>query len=331
MPAGRHPFYGWYVVGGAFVALLFAYGSMYALGALFTPLSRPFDANRTQTSWLFSISIALGNSLGFLTGPLADRVGPRPLGLLGGVLVGGGLLVASRVETLWQLYAAYCLGVGLGTACILVPATEAVQHFFVRQHGFASGLAVAGIGAGNLAAPPFVAALLRVLDWRDVFLVLGATCLIGIVLASLLLARSPEERGLTPDGDPPTSDATAVIDDNRTLQQALHARPFWLLYGAVAVGSLAAFIPFVHLVPDAESRGIHPVTAATLLGLIGAGSLLGRFTIGAAADRIGRRRSLALAFAIMAATMAWWLVADRVWSLARSPSALAWGMAVSPR
>lgn len=312
-------FYGWFVVAGTSIALFLGYGVIYAFGSFFTTFEQAFDANRASVAGLFAVTLALVNGLGVVAGPLADRVGPRPMVLIGGLLVGAGLILASRATALWQLYLAYGVGVGVGVACILVPGSEAVQHWFVRRRGFASGLAVAGIGAGNLVAPPVAAALLRELGWRTVLTLLGIVAAAGIIAASRLLAPSPEARGLRPDGDPaPAAGAAAsgVPVAGMTARQALATRSFWLLYAALAAAALAAFFPFAHLVPDAESRGIHPVTASFLLGLVGAGSLAGRFLIGPSADRLGRRRSLVVAFAGMAVFLAWWLVADRVWSLA---------------
>lgn len=309
-------FYGWVVVGGAFLALLLSFGALYAFGSFFTPLERAFDANRALVASLFGITLGLGNSLGFATGAAADRTGPRPLILIGGLCVAVGLIFAGRATSFWHLYVTYALGVGLGIAFILVPATETVQRWFVRRRGFASGLAVAGIGAGNLAAPPLAAALLRVWSWGTVFAILGVIALVGIVVAALLLVPSPDKRGLRPDGDPPDAAAPPAAPTGLSLAEAARARTFWLLYAALLIGALGAFVPFVHLVPDAEAHGIQPVTASLLLGLVGAGSIAGRFTVGGWADRIGRRWGFAASFGGMGLFLAWWLVADQVWSLA---------------
>jgi MFS family permease len=75
-------------------------------------------------------------------------------------------------------------------------------------------------------------------------------------------------------------------------------------------------VPFVHLVPYARDHGIDPTTSVVLLGLIGVGSTLGRFVVGAAADRFGRKRSLGLTFAGLGASCLWWLASDQAWQLA---------------
>jgi len=308
-----HIFYGWYVVTGAFAAWALAFGVLYAFGAFFTPLSKTFDANRASVAGLFGVTLGLANALGWASGWAADRFGARRLVLVGGVVIGVGLLLASRATSLWHLYVTYSLGVGLGLACITVPTTETVQHWFVRRRGLATGIAVGGGAAGNLAAPPLFAALLRVWSWQTLFVATAVVVAAGIALASCLLDRAPERRGLRPDGD--SGSGTPEPAGGMAIGAVIRTPTFWALYAAVCVGSLGAFVPFVHLVPDAESHGIHPVTAALLMGMIGAGSLAGRLLIGAAADRVGRRRAFGVSLLGMASFLAWWLISEQVWSL----------------
>ena len=51
------------------------------------------------------------------------------------------------------------------------------------------------------------------------------------------------------------------------------------------------FIPFAHVSAAARDLGIGDTRAVGLVGLIGIGSLVGRFAIGALADRLGRTLS----------------------------------------
>ena len=71
------------------------------------------------------------------------------------------MALASVARSLMEVYAAYGLGVGLGIGCSYVPAVGAVQRWFVRRRGFASGLAVSGIGVGTLVMPPVASFLIE--------------------------------------------------------------------------------------------------------------------------------------------------------------------------
>jgi OFA family oxalate/formate antiporter-like MFS transporter len=143
--------YGWWVVAAAFVITFLGFGSAYTFSAFLEQLQRDFGASRGSVSLVFSLAGFLYFGLGIISGPLADRFGSRPFAVIGMVLLGVGLGLASAAQSLTEVYAAYSLGVGLGCGCAYVPAIGAVQRWFVRRRGFASGLAVAGIGVGTAA------------------------------------------------------------------------------------------------------------------------------------------------------------------------------------
>lgn len=310
------PFYGWAVVGGTFLVLFVGFGIAYSFAAFFDSLKAEFDASRRDVSLVFSITGFLYFSLGAVSGPLGDRVGPRRVVALGIVLIVAGLALASRAQALWQVYVTYSIGVGLGVGFAYVPAVAAVQRWFLRRRGSASGLAVTGIGVGTLAMPLLATALIDLQGWRGAYLSLAALALLAGIPAALLIEHSPQRRNLHADGDTLSAAASAVAMSGYSLREVLRTRPFWFLYGAAVASGLGLFIPFAHLVPYAKDHGLTATQGALLIGLIGVGSSVGRLAMGPSADRFGRRPSLAAAFGGMAATLVLWLVAKEMWSLA---------------
>jgi MFS family permease len=142
-------------------------------------------------SLVFSLAGFLYFGLGVVSGPLADRFGSRRLAVTGMILTGLGLVAASFARSLPEVYAAYGLGVGLGVGCAYVPAIGAVQRWFVRRRGFASGLAVSGIGVGTLVMPPLASFFIETLGWRGAHLALGGlAAVVGGGLA-LLIENDP--------------------------------------------------------------------------------------------------------------------------------------------
>jgi MFS family permease len=278
-------------------------------------LQRDFGASRGSVSLVFSLAGFLYFGLGILSGPLADRFGSRRFAVAGMILVGLGLAAASAAQTLLEVYAAYGLGVGLGVGCAYVPAIGAVQRWFVRRRGFASGLAVSGIGVGTLAMPPLASFLIGTLGWRGAYLALGAlAAVLGGALA-LLIENDPRDRGLGPDGDPPPAGAQAARPQGASVSEAIRSARFISLYAACLICSFGVFVPFVHLVPYARDLGAAPSSAVLLLGMIGIGSTAGRFFLGGFADRIGRQSSLVLMFAGMALALAVWVFSTGIWQL----------------
>lgn len=314
------PFYGWIVVGAVFAVLFLAFGSAYAFGMFFESLQREFRADRASVSLVFSIAGFLYFTLGAASGRIADRVGPRRVVVFGVAVLGLGLILASQAATLVQVFVAYGLGVGIGVGFAYVPAIGAVQRWFEARRGFATGIAVTGIGLGTLCVPPVAAALIGWVGWRGAYLALGGAVLLFGIVAALLIETSPAGRGLLPDGAPvPADDSDAERPApgglDVSLAQAMRARPFWMLYAGSALVSLGLFIPFVHLVPYAMDAGFSRATAASLFAMIGVGSTAGRFLLGGIADRLGRRRVLAGLFAGLAVTFLWWYASEGVWGL----------------
>ncbi len=310
MPGGRI-FYGWAVVGGAFVVLFLGFGNAYTFTTYFTSLQAEFGADRAAVSLAFSIAGFLYFSLGAVSGPVAARWGTRPTVAGGIALVGLAMIAAGLADSLTQVYLAYGLGVGIGVGFAYVPAIGAVQRWFVARRGAASGYAVAGIGLGTLCMPPLTTLAIELMDWRLSYITFGAVTLVLGVAAALLLVDSPDRRGLMPDGAANGGTGQPVTEtDSVPIGRAIRSRPFWVLYIATALVSVGLFIPFVHIVPFAGDRGLGAGSGVLLLGLIGVGSTAGRFLLGGVADRMGRRRSLAAMYVGMAVMFAWWYVAE---------------------
>ncbi|MFJ1214814.1 MFS transporter [Burkholderia pyrrocinia] len=326
-PGASRLFYGWYVVAAAFAVTFVGFGSAYTFSAFVESLQRDFAASRGQISLVFSLAGFLYFGFGIVSGPLADRFGSRRLAVAGMLLTGAGLAAAGAAHTLVQVYVAYGLGVGFGVGCAYVPAVGAVQRWFVRRRGFASGLAVAGIGVGTLVMPPLASALIAHVGWRGAYFTLAVIAVALGAGMSLLIENDPRGRGLLPDGDAACDGgrkagasvagaAAATVHAGATVREAVTSRPFASLYAACLVCSFGVFVPFVHLVPYALDHGVAPSTAVLLLGAIGVGSTAGRFFLGGLADRFGRRASLLAMFAGMAVALVAWAGAGTVATLA---------------
>jgi MFS family permease len=316
--SNAHPrvFYGWFVVAAAFAVTLVGFGSAYTFSAFVESLQRDFAASRGSVSLVFSLAGFLYFGLGIVSGPLADRWGSRRLSIVGMMLVGLGLCFASVARTLTEVYVAYGLGIGLGVGCSYVPALGAVQRWFVKRRGFASGLAVSGIGVGTLVMPPLASVLVGTLGWRHAYLVLGVGAgVVGVGMA-LLIENDPRDRGLAPDGDLLQAGSHAGVPPGFSVGDAIRSRRFAGLYAACLICSFGLFVPFVHLIPYALDHGIARSSAVLLLGAVGVGSTAGRFFLGGVADRLGRELALLLMFVGMACSLLIWVFSTAFWAMA---------------
>lgn len=289
------PAYAWVVVWAAFTCLAVIFGIAYSFAALFESFAAEFAAQRADVALVFGLSGLLYFTLGIGGGMLADRFGPRAVCCLGIVFIAAGLLATSFAQSMATVYLAYGVGIGVGIALVYTPSIACVQPWFTRRRGLAAGIASAGIGAGTLVVPLLAAAAIAWLQWRDALRVLAVAVLLLGLGAAWLLRRAPDgasQVGAAPPG--------------ASLREALHDRGFWWLYLVALACGPTMFIPFAHVSAAARDMGIAEAQAVGLVGMIGIGSLVGRFAIGALADRVGRAMTLVLMQVSMAASYLLW-------------------------
>jgi MFS family permease len=294
--------YGWVVVGAAFTLMFVGFAAAYSFAAFFSAFEAEFGAARGDIALVFSVAAFLWFLLGAPGGMAADRFGARRVTLAGVACLAVALWLASRAGSLRLLYITYSLGVGLGVGLVYVPSVGAVQPWFGANRALATGVAVAGIGAGNIAGPLLAAWWLGLFGWRGAYSALAVFVLVLGAIAALLI-RDPghHERGTAP---------------GTTLGEALRTTPFWLLYASLVLSCVGLFVPIVHLAPYAQDAGYSEAQGVLLVSLVGLGSLLGRFGVGGIADRFGRLPSLAGFYAGLGVMLLVWWSTTHWWVLA---------------
>jgi OFA family oxalate/formate antiporter-like MFS transporter len=328
--AGR-PFYGWLVVAASFGILFVAYGIQFSYGVFLPAMEAETGWDRTSLSLAFSFYVLLYSALGAASGWCTDRWGPRRVMAVGALLLGGGLILTSRVGALWQLYLSLGVIAALGMSAVYVPSSATVVRWFVRRRGLALGIASSGQGFGNLLVPPLAALLMAGYGWRATYLLLALVGAALILLLTSLMVRDPERLGLHADGatpspaPKPTMSTQAPAELVWTAAEARRTRAFWLLTAVYTMTFLVVFMPMVHLVPFALDLGIAPVRAAMVLSLIGAGSLAGRLLSGIVSDRLGRLATLGVGLSVQALAFVGFLCSSGAGLL--YPSALVFGFA----
>ena len=310
----ERPYQGWFIVAAAFTLMFTGFGVVYSFAAFFKAFQTEFGAPRAHVSMVFSLCAFLYFVLGAPAGMLADRFGPRRVAIVGVAVLALGLAGASFATSLEALYITYSLAIGVGVGLTYVPSVGAVQPWFNQRRAFATGIAVAGIGAGNLIVPPLAAWWIEIFGWRGAYLALAASSLVLAGIAACVIDNDPDrkERRL---GEANTAWPPPEPLPGMTLAEALRSRIFWVLYGSLFLPTVGVFVPMVHLAPYASDLGYPESAGVMLVSLIGLGSLFGRFCIGGLADRLGRMFSLALMFAGLGASfIAWWL-SESLWAL----------------
>ncbi len=295
----------WVVVWATFVCLAVIFGVSYSFAAFFENFAKEFAAQRADVSWIFGLCGLVYFVLGAGGGMLADRWGPRLVCMTGMVFIAMGLFLTSLAQSLTTVYLSYGLLVGLGIAFVYTPSIASVQPWFNKRRGLASGIASSGVGAGTLILPVVVSYLLTEINWREALQMMSLGVLLIGLTAGFLLKRAPNLSGNT-SGQLP----------GLTLSAALKTPSFKWLYMGTLLGAPVMFVPFAHISAAARDAGVPDAQAVGLVGLIGIGSLVGRFAIGWLADRMGRIKTLMLMQGLMGLSYLVWAGAQDPWVFA---------------
>ncbi len=298
-PPSQEPAKAWVIVWASFVCLTVIFGVSYSFAAFFENFAREFSAQRADVSLIFGLCGLVYFVLGALGGILADRWGPRIICMTGMGLIALGLYFTSLAQTLGSIYLSFGLLVGLGIAFVYTPAIAAVQPWFTQRRVLASGIAGSGVGAGTLIVPMVVSYLMTQVSWRETLQAMAWGVLVIGCASAYLLEKAPSlEAG-----------AQGQLG-GLSLGEALKTPVFRWLYICALLSAPVMFMPFAHISAAARDVGVPDAQAVGLVGLIGIGSVTGRFGIAWVANRLGRIQTLLVMQCLMGLSYFLWAGAE---------------------
>ncbi len=291
-------FYGWWIVfAGGGLQMMVASLMGQAYGAYIVLLREDFGWSKTSLAAASSLREAESGILGPIHGFMLDRWGPRAVARIGVVVLGGGFMLWSQVETLLTFYAAFLVMAAGASMCGFLTATTAAVNWFERRRATAISLTSAGFGLGGMLVP-LTALSLETYGWRQTAFMSGLIVwAIGLPLAQIYRHR-PQDMGLEPDGVPREplhldSDSVGHANpgsDDFTLGEAIRTRAFWY----IALGHTSALFVVssmgVHLVSHVqESQGYSLGQASTIVFLLTMVFMLGNISGGLMGDRVNKQ------------------------------------------
>ena len=309
-------FYGYIVVLAAFFVLMIMSGLLYSFSVFLKPVSAEFGWTRAMTSGAYSVGLFIMGLFCMLTGRLNDRFGPRIIATVCGFFLGLGYLLMSQISAPWQLYLFWGLIVAIGLSGGYVPMTSTAARWFVKRRGVMTGVVAAGVGAGTIIVPPAASWLISSYGWRSSFIVIGIIALVLVILAAQFLKRDPGKIGQLPYGENEVKQEN-IISEARgfSLRKAIHTKQLRLVWIAYFFFGGCLHTGMVHIVPHATDLGTSAMIAANILAVVGGLSIVGRVGIGAISDRVGRKPSLIMGFALLAVALFWVMIAKEIWML----------------
>jgi len=288
----------------SFLTLFFALGTRFSFGIFYTAILAEYGWGRAETAGAFSLMMIFHALLSPISGILIDRIGPRKLFPIGGIIIGIGLIFSSFISEIWHLYVYFGLitAFGINTQSF-APHMSLIPRWFVRKKGLASGLVLSGNGTGTLIMAIIIGSIIDTAGWRVAFLTLAAFFFCLVVPINAILQRNgPEEVGQTIEGSGlslgPREMHGAVSLEQKTekplahkmwtFKAALQTKAFWCLVFMGFTQGIAINTLVVHLAPHIVDLGFSRMLAASMVGLVGLLGSIGTILFGLLSDRVGR-------------------------------------------
>lgn len=182
--------YQWLIIG--LCTFLNALDGYDVLAISFTSNAVTEEFNLTGTELGVVMSAALfGMAVGALTlGPVADRIGRRPMTILALIVNGAGLFLSTTANSAAEL-GVWRVVTGLGIGGILVGTNVLSSEYASRKHrGLAISIYAAGYGIGASLGGTAMVGLINAYGWRSVFFVGGVMTVVSLLLVVALLPES---------------------------------------------------------------------------------------------------------------------------------------------
>ena len=294
--AATHP---WTIL-AAGAAIQVLTGLPAAWGVFQQPVMEEYGLSEQGAGYAFGILIAAFGVGCVLGGFLQDRHGPRCAGLWGTALLCGGFFAAGLLPpgSAEAFFLAFSIPAGLGTAFLYPSIQSCAQKWYADRKGLATGVIGGAVGLSGAFLTVFVRTAVRgfwvVQGIRGAFWALGAVTLPVCLVGSLLL-QDPPQTGQT---QKPQENGKNTID--LAPQQMLRTKQYWLCAGAVCFSTPAVLLFSPIILKLGMERGLEEQAALWSVVLGSVGSAAGRLLMPLLSDRIGRRPTDMLLFAVSA-------------------------------
>ena len=290
----------WYIaIAGILMQLCL--GTVYGWSVFSKPLANLNGWNITEVTLAFTIAIAAVGLSAAFGGMLLEKIGPRHLSLLGGVLFGLGTILtgfAVGKSSLWLMYVTYGVIAGTGIGMGYVTPISVLVKWFPDKKGLITGLAVMGFGFGAFFMTTFTPNLIESIGVSSAFYLLGLIFFIIIVISSRYMINPSSNSDKETVGGKNKNKKTEMVV---TLSDAVKMKEFWILWLMLFINISAGISLISQASPMVED--IYGQTAAAAGAIIGIFSIfngLGRLFWSGISDIIGRKTVFIILFATQA-------------------------------
>ncbi len=266
---------------------------------------------QTQRSLPYSVACLVFCLVMVPAGRMQDKLGPRLVASLGGILVGIGMIAASFTTTTIGFVIGFGVlagaGIGFGYASATPPA---VKWFPPAKTGMIAGIVVSGFGLASVYVAPLARWLSSTYGLKTMMMALG----IGFLLIVTGLAQflKPPHRafqlikGLGAAGAREKAIETQQVMHDFTPKEMLGSLSFYVLWFMYACGAGAGLM-IISVAKTLSKTGLADMDTGQKTGAgvaavvsLAIGNGAGRIVAGMLSDKLGRKPTMFLFFVLQA-------------------------------
>ena len=295
----------WFQLFLGIICMVMVANLQYGWTLFVTPLSTKFGWERAAIQVAFTIFILTETWLIPFEGYIVDKIGPKPVILFGGIMVGISWVMNSQVTTLPMLYLAQAIG-GIGAGAVYGTCVGNALKWFPDRRGLAAGLTAAGFGMGSALTVIPIQSMIKSSGYESAFLYFGVCQGLIICLAAFAFTKPFKDEVLD------SNNPNLVLDhaNNTTPINTLKSPIFWVMYLMFVLMAAGGLMAVAQLAPIAKDFQIAD-TPVSILGLtlpalsfaLSIDRVLNGVTrpfFGWVSDQIGRENTMFIAFGIEA-------------------------------
>ena len=244
----------------------------------------------------------------FVGGWALDKYGPKFVFLLMGIFAGLSFVLTSFVGSFSQIYFTYSLLLATGTGYFYPVINSTISKWFDKKRGLALGIATSGSRSGQAIFAPLSAYFISNFGWRYAYLITGLMIWLIVIPLSRLMKRSPQEVGALSDGyevkteiQKKTPGKIEIVESKGlTFTQALKSSKYWYFMPSWVFVGFANMLIYTHVITYATDKNISPLSAATIMTIIGVVAIPAGILTGRLVD-VMRNKILLMIFSVLLA------------------------------
>jgi len=285
--------HGWRVT-FAGMGINLALGVLYTWSVISGGVPEEWGWSQSDKSLPYSVACLVFCLIMIPAGRMQDKLTPRLVATIGGILVGVGFVVSALTSSVTGFVIGFGILTGAGIGFAYASATPpAVKWFPAAKTGLVAGVVVSGFGLASVYAAPLAKGLMAVYGFKAMMLTLGVAFLIVIIVLAQFVKTPPA--GYVPAGSRPANDCSANNKKEDFFPKEMLCTPqfymLWFMYACGAGAGLMIISVAKKIVAAQVSSEALAIAAVAGLAIGNGG---GRVLAGMVSDKIGRKATLFL-------------------------------------